>query len=129
MSVEFDPNVPIYKQIMNIIKRKIISNEIKPGDKLPSIREMSSNLKVNPNTIQRTYQELERSGITYTQRGMGNFVKEDIDMVGRLKHEMAEKVIDNFIDGMKDLGFSGSQILNIVEKRIVDVTSEGREER
>lgn len=42
---------------------------------------------------------------------------------------MAEKVIDNFIDGMKDLGFSGSQILNIVEKRIVDVTSEGREER
>ncbi|AND84595.1 GntR family transcriptional regulator [Clostridium tyrobutyricum] len=129
MSVEFDPNVPIYKQIMNIVKRKIISNEIKPGDKLPSIREMSSNLKVNPNTIQRTYQELERSGITYTQRGMGNFVKEDIDMVGRLKHEMAEKVIDNFIDGMKDLGFSGSQILNIVEKRIVDVTSEGREER
>lgn len=129
MSVEFDPNVPIYKQIMNIVKRKIISNEIKPGDKLPSIREMSSNLKVTPNTIQRTYQELERSGITYTQRGMGNFVKEDIDMVGRLKHEMAEKVIDNFIDGMKDLGFSGSQILNIVEKRIVDVTSEGREER
>ncbi|MBV4419393.1 GntR family transcriptional regulator [Clostridium tyrobutyricum] len=129
MSVEFDPNLPIYKQIMNIIKRKIISNEIKPGDKLPSIREMSSNLKVNPNTIQRTYQELERCGITYTQRGMGNFVKEDIDMVGRLKHEMAEKVIDNFIDGMKNLGFSGSQILNIVEKRIVDVTSEGKEEK
>ncbi|MBP2031880.1 DNA-binding transcriptional regulator YhcF (GntR family) [Clostridium algifaecis] len=127
MSVEFDQNVPIYIQIMNIIKRRIISSKIMPGDKLPSIREMSVKLKVNPNTIQRTYQELEREGITYTQRGTGNFVKEDIKMVKKLKDQMAEQIITNFIGGMKSLGFSNSQIIEIIQRKVdnVNVKEEG----
>lgn len=120
MSDEFDPNIPIYKQLMSIIKRKIILGNINPGDKLPSIREMSSEFKVNPNTVQRTYQELERDGITYTQRGTGNFVKEDISMVKKLKSEMAEKIIDQFITGMKGLGFSENEIVNTVKEKVED---------
>lgn len=121
MSVEFNPNVPIYKQIMDIIKRRIISSKIMPGDKLPSIREMSVELQVNPNTVQRTYQELEREGITYTQRGTGNFVKEDIEMVKKLKEQMAEDLIEGFIDGMRNLGFQGSEIIEIVEKKVQNI--------
>lgn len=121
MSVEFNQNVPIYKQIMDIIKRRIISSKIMPGDKLPSIREMSVELQVNPNTVQRTYQELEREGITYTQRGTGNFVKEDIEMVKKLKEQMAEDLIEGFIDGMRNLGFQGSEIIEIVEKKVQNI--------
>ncbi|WP_446899124.1 GntR family transcriptional regulator [Clostridium sp. LBM24168] len=118
MNIEFDQNIPIYRQIMDRVKRSIISYEIKPGDKLSSIREMAEKFKVNPNTIQRAYQELERLGIIYTQRGMGNFVKEDMDMVKRLKEEMAENIIEGFIDGMKDLGFTGPEIIRIVQNKI-----------
>ncbi len=68
--MEFNDNLPIYIQIMNLIKSSIASGEIRGGgDKLPSVREFSKELKVNPNTIQRSYQELERENIVFTQRG------------------------------------------------------------
>ncbi|MHC6180387.1 GntR family transcriptional regulator [Clostridium sp. JNZ X4-2] len=118
MDAEFDPNIPIYIQIMNIIKRRIVTEELKPGDKLSSVREMSAKLKVNPNTVQRTYKELERQGITYKQRGMGTFVKEDISVIRELKKEMAQYIIGNFIEGMTDLGFSPEEIVKIVREKI-----------
>ncbi|ADK15571.1 MULTISPECIES: GntR family transcriptional regulator [Clostridium] len=118
MDVEFDSNVPIYMQIIDIVKRKIVKEELKPGDKLLSVREMSSKLKVNPNTIQRAYQELERNDIAYKQRGTGTFIKEDISMVEKLKEEMAQKIIYSFIIGMKELGFSSDEIIKIVEEKV-----------
>ncbi|OBR96477.1 MULTISPECIES: GntR family transcriptional regulator [Clostridium] len=118
MDVEFDSNIPIYMQIIDIVKRKIVKEELKPGDKLLSVREMSSKLKVNPNTIQRAYQELERNDIAYKQRGTGTFIKEDISMVEKLKEEMAQNIIYSFIIGMKELGFSSDEIIKIVEEKV-----------
>lgn len=117
MDIKFDDKVPIYMQVMNIIKLDIVTKKLLGGDKLPSVRELSSNLKVNPNTIQRTYQELEREGITYTQRGMGTFVSEDENMIKKLKKEMAEDTISSFLEGMRNLGFTPKEILEIVEEK------------
>lgn len=114
MNIQFDEKVPIYTQIMNLMKRDIVNKKILVGEKLPSVREISSKLRVNPNTIQRAYQELEREGITYTLRGTGTFVKEDFNMISELKKEMAKDVIGSFISGMKDLGFDNKEIINIV---------------
>lgn len=118
MDINFSNQIPIYVQIMNLIKLDIVTKKLRGGDKLLSVREMSENLKVNPNTIQRAYQELEREGITYTQRGMGTFVNDDDDMVRRLKNEMANETINNFINGMKSLGFDGKEIINIITERV-----------
>lgn len=118
MGIDFNQKIPIYIQIMNLIKRDIVTQKLKPGDKLPSVREMAGELQVNPNTLQRAYQELERVGITYTQRGMGTFVKEDINMIGDLKKEMAKEIIDNFIKGMKNLGFAGEEIVKVIEDKV-----------
>ena len=114
MNTQFDEKVPIYTQIMDLLKRDIINKKILEGEKLPSVREISSKLRVNPNTVQRAYQELEREGITYTLRGTGTFVKEDFNMISDLKKEMAKDVICAFINGMKDLGFDSKEIINIV---------------
>ena len=118
MSLNFDQKVPIYVQIMNLIKRDIVTKRLKPGDKLSSVRDMAAELKVNPNTLQRAYQELEREGITYTQRGMGTFVMEDEGMIKELKKEMSKEIIDNFLMGMKNIGFSSEEILKIVEEKV-----------
>ncbi|NMM62747.1 GntR family transcriptional regulator [Clostridium sp. P21] len=118
MDIKFDDKLPIYVQIMNSIKKDIVSESLKPGDKLPSVREMSSKFKVNPNTLQRVYQELERQNITYTQRGTGTFVKEDIAMVSNLKKGMAKEMIDGFINGMKNLGFSKEEIVKIIQDKL-----------
>lgn len=118
MGISFDPKTPIYIQIMNLIKRDIVTGKIKPGDKLLSVREMAAELQVNPNTLQRVYQELEREGITYTQRGMGTFVKEDENMIRELKREMAMEIINNFIQGMRNLGFSGDELVKVIEEKV-----------
>ncbi|MDP4179263.1 MAG: GntR family transcriptional regulator [Bacillota bacterium] len=118
MDAEFDDKLPIYIQIMNIIKRDIVMKKLKEGDKLPSVREMSASLKVNPNTMQRVYQELEREGITTTQRGIGTFVTCNEKMISNIKIEMAKEIIETFIGGMKNLGFEENEIIQIIEKNV-----------
>ena len=116
--MEFNEKAPIYVQIMDSIQRDIVRGVIKGGDKLPSVRELSERFRVNPNTVQRAYQELERQGITFTQRGMGTFVTEDENKIKLIKREMSKEVIELFVGGMKDLGFSKEEILEIVEKTL-----------
>jgi GntR family transcriptional regulator len=114
MQLTFDEKLPIYMQIMDMIKSDIVTHKVKGGDKLPSVREMSENLKVNPNTVQRVYQELERENVTFTQRGMGTFVTEDEEKLKSLKIEMSKEIILNFRSGMESLGFSKDEIIKIV---------------
>ncbi|EIW15561.1 MULTISPECIES: GntR family transcriptional regulator [Pelosinus] len=121
MDLEFDDKMPIYLQIMDHIKMDIATEKLKANDKLPSVREMATMLKVNPNTLQRAYQELERLGIVYTQRGMGTFVGERKHMIDDLKQEMAKEVIDSFILRMKRLGFSEEEIIASISKKITEV--------
>lgn len=116
--MQYDNNIPIYIQIINSIKADIINGKLKPGDKLPSIREMAVKFKVNPNTLQRVYQELERANITYTQRGTGSFVREDEEMVKTLKREMATEVVENFIESIKNFGFDNEEIIRIVKESL-----------
>jgi len=114
MTLKFDENLPIYIQIMDYIKKKIIIGEIKEGEKLPSVRELSSELKVNPNTISRVYQELEREGLTYTQRGMGTFITEDKDILFNLKKTVAKDIVSKFIYQIKELHFSKDEIIALI---------------
>ncbi|MBK5240970.1 GntR family transcriptional regulator [Clostridium sp.] len=121
MDKKFDDRMPIYLQIMDLIKKDIVTYKLKCGDKLPSVREMAANLKVNPNTLQRSYQELERLEIVYTQRGMGTFVSDDITMVNTLKLEMVQKIVDSFIFQMESLGYSENEIINSINLKIREV--------
>lgn len=111
----FDANTPIYVQIIQNIKEQIVTGTLAPGDKLPSVREHSESLSVNPNTVQRSYQELERENVTETRRGMGTYIVENIDLIQKLKTEMAESLLAQFIDGMYALGFKNNELLSIVD--------------
>jgi GntR family transcriptional regulator len=115
---EFDPNVPIYSQIMNAIKLDIIKGTRKAGDKLLSVRELAETMTVNPNTVQRAYQELEREGITETRRGMGTFIMENDQLKTGLKHEMAKAVMNDFIEGMRALGYENGAIIKELDQEL-----------
>ncbi|MFD5017608.1 GntR family transcriptional regulator [Paenibacillus sp. NPDC058367] len=118
MTIEFDNNLPIYIQIMNYIKGEIVTGKLKPGDKILSVRELANELQINPNTVQRTFQELEREEIVETRRGMGRYVTSNEGTILTIKKEMAKDVLDRFIRGMQDLGFQGEDILAAVAKSI-----------
>lgn len=125
MNIDFNDKTPIYLQIMDLIKMDIVTGKLKIMDKLPSVREMAGNLRVNPNTLQRSYQELERLGIVYTQRGTGTFVGEEKNMVDNLKKEMAKEVTDSFMLRMKNLGFTDNEIIEFVSKETLEVKQNG----
>lgn len=90
------------------------SGEINGGDKLPSVRELSKELRVNPNTIQRAYQELEREELVFTKRGMGTFATEDKQVIKSLRKDMAKGIVNKFFEDMSRLGFSSDEIKNII---------------
>ncbi|GGA52179.1 GntR family transcriptional regulator [Paenibacillus physcomitrellae] len=118
MSLEFDNNTPIYLQIMNYFKRQIVNGSLAPGDKIPSVRELAAELQINPNTIQRTFQELEREEIVETRRGLGRFVTSEGSKIMEIKKEMAGDLLEKFVQGMKELGFADRDIVSIVSEAV-----------
>lgn len=111
MAKDFETSKPIYLQIAEHVFQQIIREELKPGDKLPSVREMAVQMGVNPNTIQRTYSEMERMGVVETRRGQGTFVVDNSEIVMELKQTIQLEVIGTFVNKMKDLGFSKEEII------------------
>ena len=83
--MKFKDNIPIYLQIKTFINRKIISGEYPLGTKIPSVRDLSLQLEVNINTIQKALNELVQEQIIFTKRGRGNFVTTDAHLVAQLK--------------------------------------------
>ena len=114
--MEFNNNIPIYLQIIDNIKQDIVVGKLKEGQKMPSVRELAGTLKVNPNTIQRVYQELDREKITFTKRGMGTYVTEEEKTISSLKEEISKKIILDFVEGMNKLGFSNKEMINTLKK-------------
>ena len=116
--MNFKDNLPIYIQITNLIKRKIVSGDLKEGEKLLSVRELSTEVKANPNTVQRAYSELERENFVFTQRGMGTFVTEDKKVILELKEIMATDIVKSFIFEMESIGFKKEEILSLINKKM-----------
>lgn len=120
MSVEFDNNLPIYLQIMNYIKKEIVVGRLKAGDKIPAVRELALELQINPNTVQRALQELERENIVETKRGLGRYVTSEESRIMEIKKEMASDLLGHFIQGMQELGFANKDIITIVSEAVQD---------
>ena len=109
--MEYSAGTPIYLQVIRELQKKMIKGELKPGDKMPSNRELAVLYKVNQNTAARIYREMESEGYCYTKRGIGTFVSEEESMFENLKKEMADEVLHNFMREMKDLGFKKDDII------------------
>lgn len=116
MTAKYESDKPIYLQIMDRISKEIVRGVLKPGNKLPSVRDMAIQSGVNPNTIQRTYSEMERMEIVETRRGQGTFVTEDEGMLMKLKRDLEIKMVEGFVQSMKEIGASEKEIVESVEE-------------
>jgi DNA-binding transcriptional regulator YhcF (GntR family) len=116
-SIDITSTVAVYLQIENHIQFAISSGRLKPGERLPSVRELSERLEVNPNTVAKAYRDLEVLGLLFTRRGMGVFVNMGIEskcreacrrqIIGRLNEVVAEA---------KAAGMALEEIAGIVKK-------------
>ncbi len=114
---------PVFIQIMEKLKRDIVTGSYRPGDKLPSVRELAGEAAVNPNTMQRAFSELEREGLVYTKRTNGRFITEDLSMISQLKEQMALDAISQFLNSMQQLGFSGKETLALLKESLEEETA------
>jgi GntR family transcriptional regulator len=115
MTTKYESDKPIYLQIIDRISKEIVRGDLKPGDKLPSVREMAIQSGVNPNTIQRTYSEMERMEIVETRRGQGTFVTEESRMVVQLRKSMEASVVESFVQSMREIGVTEKEIIQNME--------------
>ena len=115
INFQFNNKEPIYLQIVELVKKNIATGDLVPGEKLPSVREMSKDLGVNPNTLQRSYGELERLGITYTKRGMGSFISEEDNSMKNLKVDMGKDLAKKFIKDMESIGIDKQEAIKILK--------------
>ena len=91
MAWNLDSDRPIYAQLLERIQLQIVSGIYAPGDKLPSVRDLAAEASVNPNTMQKAFAELERSGLIETKRTSGRFVTEDKNMITQIRTQLAKE--------------------------------------
>lgn len=111
MAISFDSNIPIYIQVMDYIKKEIVSGRLKPGDKVDSVRDLAMRFGVNPNTVQRSLSELEREGLLKSERTIGRFISENEELINLTREQMAFSCVSRYVREMRTLGFNGEQVL------------------
>lgn len=116
MELKIDKGKPVCPQLAGQISAGIAIGALAPGEKLKSVREIALEVGVNPNTVQKTFEQLEGEGFVRSVRGVGWFVTDDGEVPVRLKREMTKKLLDRFFDDMKDLGYTAPEIVRIAEE-------------
>ncbi|MEK8128420.1 GntR family transcriptional regulator [Paenibacillus filicis] len=112
--MEFNKSEPIYAQIIDDIRTKLITGIYKLGQEIPSRRELAKQLGVNPNTIQRAYREMEDMNLIVTARGQGSFITSNSLILESLREEAANAAVSRSIETLRSLGKSDENILEII---------------
>jgi GntR family transcriptional regulator len=104
-----DPR-PIFEQIMAEIRRAIARGTLGPDEPLPSTRQLAAELRVNPNTVQQAYRELERAGLIYVRRGLGSFVHADASRAG-LRDAVLDEIARDALRAAEREGFDAEDLI------------------
>lgn len=112
--MDFQANIPIYIQLMDVIKQQIVSGKLKANDKLPSVRDMALEYGVNPNTMQKALGELEWEKLVYTMRTSGRFVTEDQAIIDQLRQDMVREKVKQFLNDLMAMGYAKDEIIELL---------------
>ena len=118
MANQFQTNMPIYLQLVNNFRPRIVSGDLQAGSNLESVRDLAISFEVNPNTMQRALAELERDGLVYADRTVGRFITEDKELIIKMRETVAQEIIDEFIQQMKSLGFSNQEAIELFKRKL-----------
>ena len=123
MEFSIDPasRLPIYRQLRNQFREAAARGKLQPDQRLPSVRELSRTLVVNPNTVARVYTELEREGLLNTRPGLGVFVAQPrAELTRQVREERLARLLEGFLTEAVHLGFSSAEVAAQVADRAVE---------
>lgn len=116
MECTFDNDRPIYLQLVEMLKIEIISGRLKAGEQIFTVRDAALKFKVNPNTVQKSLQELESIGLIYTERTTGKFVTTNTKLIQKVKNEFAKEKVDKYLSDMQNLGFDKDEAIIYLDR-------------
>lgn len=124
MEWQIDNNKPVYIQLVEQLKMKIISGEIELDSKLDSVRNLAAEAMVNPNTMQKALAELERQGFVYSKRTSGRFVTDDKALIDRERKNLVKESVKSSLETLINLGYTDEEIMRLIE----EILKEGKNE-
>ena len=127
ISLDFRSGIPIYVQIMDQIKHQIAGGALQPGDQLPTVRQMATDLRVNFNTIARAYRMLDEAGIISTQHGRGTYILAETSAEDStpLRRQALEELTQRYLEEAARLGFSTQEVASLFEASLEKWKTQG----
>lgn len=128
MNIKFDSRTPLYLQIIDYFKVKIASGVLKAGEEVPSRRELAKRFKVNPNTVQRAYKEMEEQGLLYTDRNMPSKITDDEHLIYEVREELLMTAVDHLVESVKPINVPLNELIPLIEKRYELASEEDKDD-
>lgn len=116
MAWSFSSDKPVYLQIAERITRSVLSAEFRPGEQLPTVRQLAMHAAVNPNTVQRAYQELENDGIIIVKGTLGRFVTDNTEIITQNRKKLAKHLVAEFCNSFGELSLPLSQAIEMIKE-------------
>ena len=116
MAWKFTSDKPVYLQIADRLTKSVLSGEYKPGEQIPSVRQLALEAAVNPNTVQHAFTELENNGLIISKNTVGRFVTNDEAIIEECRNDLAKSIAKDFLKNMSHLSITQEQAIKIIEE-------------
>lgn len=117
LTVKFNNRDPVYVQVIRHFKEQIAKGFFEPGQEIPSRRELANQLKINPNTAQRAYKEMEEQGLIFTEGNMPSCITRDEAVLKSVREELMMEAVDVFLSSIKSIDVPLAEVLELVKKK------------
>ena len=116
MAWSFSSDKPVYLQIAERITASVLCGDYKPGEQIPTVRQLALEAAVNPNTVQHAFCELENNGLVISQGTIGRYVTKDTAVIENCRKQLTENIVRSFIKKCENLSIDKAQIINMIEE-------------
>ncbi|NYF26094.1 GntR family transcriptional regulator [Sporosarcina sp. JAI121] len=117
MDVKFNNRDPVYVQVIRQFKEQIATGYFEPGQEIPSRRELANQLKINPNTAQRAYKEMEEQGLIFTEGKLPSRITKDEQVLKMVREELILEAVDTFVHSVRSINVPVQEALNLVKNK------------
>jgi len=125
MNVTFNKRDPVYVQVIRHFKQEIATGNFEPGQEIPSRRELANKLKINPNTAQRAYKEMEEAGLIYTEGNNPSKITKDENVLASVRGELLSEAVDTFITAIKPINIPIEELVKVIKDKYVEEKDRG----
>jgi GntR family transcriptional regulator len=115
MEAKFNNRDPVYVQVIQHFKEQMAKGYYEPGQEIPSRRELANQLKINPNTAQRAYKEMEEQGLIFTEGNLPSRITKDEQMLKRVREELIGEAVDQFVHSVQTINVELPEVLDLVK--------------